>query len=65
MSLIPTSGDFAAPYLYHELVNDRIRSLHQEAEQHRVAARITRVRRAQRGVRRANERLARALSLVQ
>ncbi|MFG1948073.1 hypothetical protein [Nonomuraea sp. NPDC048826] len=64
MNLVPTSGDFSAPYLYHELVNDRIRTLHREAEEHRVATRIARVRKARRGVRRANERLNRALSLV-
>jgi hypothetical protein len=64
MNLIPMSGDLSAPYLYHELVNDRIRTLHREAEEHRQAARITRVRRAQRGVQRAHERLNRALSLV-
>ncbi|MDA0636524.1 hypothetical protein OUY22_24175 [Nonomuraea sp. MCN248] len=63
MSLVPTSGDFSAPYLYHELVKDRIRTLHREAEEHRMAARITRVRKARRDVRRANERLSRALSL--
>lgn len=64
MSLIPTSGEFSAPYLYHELVNDRIRTLHREAEEQRMASRISRVRKAQRGVQRANERLNRALRLV-
>lgn len=49
------------PYLYHELVNDRIQTLHREAEEQRLVARIRRVQRARRGVERANERLSRAL----
>jgi hypothetical protein len=61
MSTLPTRG-FEAPYLYHDLVNDRIRTLHREAEEQRLAARIRRVQRARRGVQRANERLKRALS---
>ncbi|MEV0591490.1 hypothetical protein [Nonomuraea cavernae] len=50
------------PYLYHELVSDRIQTLHREAEEQRLISRIRRVRQAERGVRRANERLSRALS---
>jgi hypothetical protein len=50
------------PYLYHELVNDRIQTLHREAEEQRLAARIRRVQRARREVKRANERLNRALA---
>ncbi|GGO82037.1 hypothetical protein [Nonomuraea cavernae] len=50
------------PYLYQELVSDRIQTLHREAEEQRLISRIRRVRRAERGVRRANERLSQALS---
>ena len=50
-------------HLIHDLVNDRIQTLHREAEEHRMAARITRVRKARRDVRRAKERLSQVLSL--
>ncbi|MEU4576828.1 hypothetical protein ACBI99_29345 [Nonomuraea sp. ATR24] len=62
MNTFPTT-DLTAPYLYQELVNDRIQTLHREAREYRLAARISRVQRARRGVRKANERLLRALSL--
>jgi hypothetical protein len=62
MSLFPTT-DIATPYLYHELVNDRIQTLHREAREQRLVARISRERRARRGVQKANERLLRVLSL--
>lgn len=48
-------------YLFHELVNDRIQSLHREAEEYRLASGIRRVQRARRSVQRANDRLRRAL----
>ncbi|WP_193319071.1 hypothetical protein [Nonomuraea phyllanthi] len=50
------------PDLIHDLVNDRIQTLHREAEQQRLVLRISRVRRAQREVLRANDRLRKALS---
>ncbi len=50
------------PHLIHELVTDRIQTLHREAAEHRMASRIQRVQRARRNVRRAQERLHRALS---
>jgi hypothetical protein len=59
---IPTSH-ISAPYLYHELVNDRIQTLHQEAREQRLIARLSRIQRAERQVRRANERLSRALGM--
>ncbi len=62
MSLIPTDH-ISAPYLYHELVNDRIQTLHREAQEQRLAARVSRVQRARRRVQRANERLSRVLSM--
>ncbi|MEU8245465.1 hypothetical protein [Nonomuraea sp. NPDC048916] len=61
MSTYFTRG-FELPYLYHDLVNDRIQTLHREAEEQRLIARVRRVQRARREVRRANERLSRALS---
>ncbi|WP_188192395.1 hypothetical protein [Nonomuraea sp. SYSU D8015] len=48
--------------LIHELVNDRIQTLHREAEEQRLALRVSRVERARRGVRKANDRLRKALS---
>ncbi|NUW35174.1 hypothetical protein HTZ77_27635 [Nonomuraea sp. SMC257] len=50
------------PHLSHDLVNDRIQTLHREAEEQRLIASVQRVERARRQVRRANERLRRALS---
>ncbi|WP_237101590.1 hypothetical protein [Nonomuraea sp. MG754425] len=50
------------PDLIHDLVNDRIQTLHREAEEQRLIMRVTRVQRARRGVKRANERLHRALN---
>lgn len=49
------------PYLYHDLVNDRIQTLHREAEEQRLIARIRRVQRARRKAQRANEHLSRVL----
>ncbi|MFG1704081.1 hypothetical protein ACFLIM_12880 [Nonomuraea sp. M3C6] len=51
------------PNLIHDLVNDRIQTLHREAEEQRLILRVTRVQRARREVKRANDRLRRALSL--
>ena len=50
------------PYLYHELVNDRIQTLHREAAEQRLILRVSRVQRARREVKRANDRLRKALS---
>ncbi|MFC4012185.1 hypothetical protein ACFOY2_33475 [Nonomuraea purpurea] len=50
------------PDLIHDLVNDRIQTLHREAEEQRLVLRVTRVQRARRKVKRANERLHEALS---
>lgn len=50
------------PDLIHDLVNDRIQTLHREAEQQRLVLRVSRVRRARREVLRANDRLRKALS---
>ncbi|GAA3110250.1 hypothetical protein GCM10020001_030810 [Nonomuraea salmonea] len=50
------------PDLIHDLVNDRIQTLHREAAEQRVILRAQRVQRARRGVTRANERLRRVLS---
>ncbi|MDP9849149.1 hypothetical protein J2853_008360 [Streptosporangium lutulentum] len=44
-----------------ELVKDRIRTLHREAEQHRLVAGIQRLRRAQRDAERASARVRSAL----
>ncbi len=49
------------PYMYQELVNDRIQTLHREAEEYRMVSRLKRVQRARRDVQRANDRLRRAL----
>ncbi|MEZ0076715.1 hypothetical protein [Planotetraspora sp. GP83] len=51
-------------YPHHELVDERIRNLHREAEQERLASRIRSVRKARRQVERASERLRYALSRV-
>lgn len=50
------------PYLFHDLVNDRIQTLHREAEEQRLILRVSRVQRARREVKRANDRLRKALS---
>jgi len=62
MSFISTTHA-PAPDLFHELVNDRIRTLHREAREQRLVARASRVQRARRQLKRANERLVRVLSL--
>ncbi|GAA3442074.1 hypothetical protein [Planomonospora venezuelensis] len=55
------SHSMDAPSLNQELVRDRIRMLHREAEEHRRAADIQRLRRARRDVERASARLRNAL----
>ncbi len=50
------------PYLTHELVNDRIQTLHREAEEQRLVSHLRRVQRARRRVQRANERLHRVMA---
>ncbi|MET9336998.1 MULTISPECIES: hypothetical protein [unclassified Nonomuraea] len=49
------------PYIYQELVNDRIQTLHKEAEEYRMVSRFKRVQRARRDLQRANDRLRKAL----
>ncbi|GAA4098772.1 hypothetical protein [Nonomuraea soli] len=56
-----TTRSMEMPYLYQELVVDRIQTLHREAEEQRLISRMSRVQRARRDVRRATERLNRAL----
>ncbi|AQZ68912.1 hypothetical protein BKM31_52225 [[Actinomadura] parvosata subsp. kistnae] len=56
------SRSLAVPDLIHDLVNDRIQTLHREAEEARLILRVTRVQRARREVKRANDRLRQALS---
>jgi hypothetical protein len=56
METLPTRS-FSSPYLYHDLVNDRIRTLHREAEHQRLVNRLRRLKRARRNVQRANDRL--------
>ncbi|GII57036.1 hypothetical protein Pth03_54250 [Planotetraspora thailandica] len=50
--------------LTQELVHERIRTLHAEAEEERLASRINSVRKAQRRMERASRRLSEALSRV-
>ncbi|GAA3233041.1 hypothetical protein GCM10020216_052820 [Nonomuraea helvata] len=52
----------AVPDLIHDLVNDRIQTLHREAEHQRLILRVSRVQRARREVKRAHDRLREALS---
>ncbi|MFG3438940.1 hypothetical protein ACGF0J_16990 [Nonomuraea sp. NPDC047897] len=47
--------------MYHDLVNDRIQTLHREAEEQRLISRIRRVQRARRKAQQANDRLSRVL----
>jgi hypothetical protein len=60
MTIVSTRS-LEMPYLYHDLVNDRIQTLHREAEEQRLIARIRRVQRARRKAQRANEHLSRVL----
>ncbi len=53
-----------APCLYQELVGERIRVLHQEAAEHRLASRIRSVQKARRQAERASARLRHALSRI-
>ncbi|MFI6296375.1 hypothetical protein ACIBEJ_32595 [Nonomuraea sp. NPDC050790] len=50
------------PYLFQNMVNDRIQTLHREAEEQRLINRIRRVERARKNVQRANDRLRVALT---
>ncbi|MFD8531874.1 hypothetical protein ACFV0L_31110 [Streptosporangium canum] len=47
--------------MHEELVRDRIRTLHREAEEQRLVSGIMRLRRARRGAERASSRLRHAL----
>jgi hypothetical protein len=60
MNLSPS----ASLYLNQELVHERIRTLHQEAEEERLASRINSVRKARLRMERASRRLSNALSRV-
>ncbi|GLW26661.1 hypothetical protein [Microbispora triticiradicis] len=51
-------------YLNQELVHERIRTLHREAEQERLAGRVRSVEKARREVERASRRLRSALARV-
>lgn len=57
-----STRSLAVPHLIHELVSDRIQTLHKEAAEQRVILRAQRLQRARRDVRRANERLRKVLS---
>lgn len=50
------------PYMFQNLVNDRIQTLHREAEEQRLVSQFRRVQRARRNVKRANDRLRQVLS---
>ncbi|MEU6999382.1 hypothetical protein [Nonomuraea sp. NPDC046570] len=52
---------FEMSYLHQELINDRIHTLHREAEEYRLASRVLRLERARRDVQKATDRLRRAL----
>ncbi|MEV4379032.1 hypothetical protein [Streptosporangium sp. NPDC049644] len=60
MSYFNTTG-LDLPSMQEELVRDRIQTLHREAEEHRRAAGLQRLQRAQRGAERASARLRTAL----
>ena len=57
-----STRSLAVPHLIHDLVSDRIQTLHKEAAEQRLVLRVQRLRRARRDVKRANERLHRVLS---
>ncbi|MFB4279478.1 MULTISPECIES: hypothetical protein [unclassified Nonomuraea] len=59
---VHSTRSLAVPDLIHDLVNDRIQTLHREAAEQRLILRVSRVQRARREVKRANDRLRRALS---
>ncbi|GGS64831.1 hypothetical protein GCM10010156_24680 [Planobispora rosea] len=56
-----TSRSLDVPSMHEELVRDRIRTLHREAEEYRRAASIQRLQRARRNAERASARLRHAL----
>ncbi|GAA1288756.1 hypothetical protein Psi02_18540 [Planotetraspora silvatica] len=60
MNLSPS----ASLYLNQEMVHERIRTLHLEAEEERLASRVNSVRKARRRMERASRRLSDALSRV-
>ncbi|MFF5206892.1 hypothetical protein [Streptosporangium sp. NPDC000396] len=59
-----TTQSLDLPSIHEELVRDRIRMLHREAEEQRLASGILRLRRARRNAERATSRLHRALLRV-
>ncbi|MDH2429804.1 hypothetical protein [Sphaerisporangium sp. TRM90804] len=50
------------PYMNEELVRDRIRTLHQEAEEQRLILRMQRIHKARKRAERASVRLHHALA---
>lgn len=56
-----TSRGLDLPSMQEELVRDRIRTLHREAEEHRRAVGLQRLQRAQRDAERASARLRSAI----
>ncbi|WP_067178876.1 hypothetical protein [Microtetraspora niveoalba] len=52
----------AAAYMHHELVDERIRGLRQEAAEQRLASRVQDVEKARRQAERASRRLLAALA---
>ena len=63
MSYFNAAG-IALPSMQEELVRERIRTLHREAEEHRRAGGLRRLQRAQRGAERASARLRVALARI-
>jgi hypothetical protein len=61
MSFLP-SWNADTPFIHEELVRDRIRTLHREAEHQRLVSSLQRVRRARRQAERASLRLRHALA---
>ncbi|GGL09012.1 hypothetical protein Sme01_12360 [Sphaerisporangium melleum] len=61
MSFLPTWSN-EIPFIRQELVRDRIRTLHHEAEQQRLVLHLMRVKRARKRAERASLRLRHALT---
>ncbi|WP_433244839.1 hypothetical protein ACQPYK_42370 [Streptosporangium sp. CA-135522] len=57
----PTTQSLTSFSMQEELVRDRIRTLHREAEEQRMASGVIRLRRARRDAERASTRLRHAL----
>jgi hypothetical protein len=61
MSILP-AWSAETPHMVQELVHDRIRTLHREAEEQRLVSRLQRVRKARKQAERASKRLRDALA---